>query len=437
MAKVSSFRAHPLRSTAAIANPLNASTLRARRRRPASAAAAYSHALAITGNAQEAESIAATALRRGAHSRIAVIAHARHLALEAAPPADTADVLAPADPRALAVLLAGTRPAVERAIVDAELRYGLDSPSFARVLGIPSQRATSRASAVAQTWRNSLDPALMAWLGPGSCEGLAATLETQGLGPSGHDTITPIATTPVETLAPTGTDFVQPAEALSEASTRLEGATHITVGQLLTAAPHVTEHVRTCEVCSERMRMMTPVRTLVGQLQPEVVPASVALAARASRRRLAGPLPPSIEPRRIDVARARTLVVGAGVLAAVGLGVWGIVDLINNSSDSQAERVARLVDAPAASRLLGTPSVITPKTGTAALANNGNEPILWHATTSAPWLSVSPADGRLLPAQTVSLAVKADASDERLTDASITITGSDGSTQTLKFSPTS
>jgi hypothetical protein len=214
----------------------------ARRHRPSAAAIAYSHALVVTGNPLVAESIAAAALRRGAHSRLAVIAHARHQALEheRRSPANDPDGVAATDLRTLAQQFATTRPALERALVDLDLRYSLDRSSFARVLGLTNNRAEERSAVIADTWRSQLDPAVMAWLGPGSCEQLAGVLTQVRLWPRSADVavVSSIDSTGPVPLLSTGTEGLT-SEPSPDTPPLISA---VTVGALLEAAPTVREH---------------------------------------------------------------------------------------------------------------------------------------------------------------------------------------------------
>lgn len=402
----------------------------ARRRRPGTATAAYSLALAVTGDAGKSTAVAITALRRGAGSRTAVMAHARSESIaKASSKASLNEIVSSSDLRSLADQLASTRPAVERAIVNLELRCGLDTGSFARVLGLTTARALARSRAVAQSWATELDPAMMAWLGPGSCEVLATVLMRESVWPRGADTpmVSSVDTTGPIPILKTGTDgaLIEPIAS--------PVAQPITVGALLAAGPAVYEHTQTCDVCAERLRLLTPVRTLVGQYPLVDVPPLVAEAAHTARRRLPAPLPPSIEPRRLDVAR---LQVPALVITIAVVVIAAAIAIIANSGGgrpSQASRVAKLVNSAPASRLLATPTIITPSVKTAALANNGTQVINWHASSNQPWITLSPSSGRLQPSQSISIAVKASAPTSGVTDATITITGDDGSVQTLKY----
>lgn len=397
--------------------------LRGRGKRPGTPAIAYSLALAVLGQENEAQEVVVGALRKGGRSRVGVIAHARRDALDRADDRRLTDVAGsvPADLRALALQLSGSRSALERAVVDLELRFDLDAPSFARVLGLSHDRARARSASVAEAWVEHLDSAMIAWLGPGSCPKLGSVLDVGGLG---VDAFRP------KTLAATGTDSA--AQVISSSTSEPEASPSVTVGDLLSIAPAVHVHLQGCDVCAPRLRSLTPVRTLVGQRPIDEVPAGIAAVARSARPRVPQPLPPSIEPRRLELARWRTVAATLVVTALAIFGAAGVVRGLTTNEDDKADRVARLVEADPTSRLLGTPTVLTADTRTAALANNGTEPIRWRAQSSAPWLSLRPTSGRLLPAQTVSIGIDLR-SPVPTEGAAVTITGDDGSRQILRY----
>jgi hypothetical protein len=405
-----------------------------RRHRPSAPAIAFSHASTMTFNTTVAESVAAAAIRRGAHSRTAIVAHARHQSLEHArhtPVATSADTPAALDLKTLAMQLAATRPPLERAIVDLELRYGLDPSSFARVLGLTNHRAEQRSATVSQTWADALDPAVMAWLGPASCENLAAVLTEARLWPRSADA--PVVSS-VDSTGPVPVVITDEMNSTTSPDDTSAGFSNITVATLLEVAPSVRAHAASCSTCGERLRMLTPVRTLVGQLPLEIVPQTVAEAAKTAYRRIPTPLPPSIEPHRIDLSRLRVPAFTVAALALVLTTGFILVNRNDDSEPSQADRVAKLVDAAPPSNLLATPSVITSDTRTASLANNSEDPVDWNATANVPWISVRPSTGNLRPTQSVTLALEAEEPAGNHTDADIVITGSDGSRQVLHYS---
>ena len=121
----------------------------------------------------------------------------------------------------------------------------------------------------------------------------------------------------------------------------------INVRSLLNVVPPVLEHSQSCEVCTERLRLLTPVRTLIGQAAVEEVPTRVVEAARNARRRLPAPLPPSIERGRLDYKRLEVPafgVIAAAVVAVVGFGIYQSAN--NEQGPSQASRVRRLCNKP-------------------------------------------------------------------------------------------
>lgn len=378
----------------------------------------------MSGNPALAAQIAVTALKRGAQARTAVLAHARHLSLgEAARTSGAADEPASSELRDLARQMASTRPAIERSVVDLELRYGLDQVTFGRVLGLSAQKAALRSRTVAQVWAANLDPAMMAALGPGACDQLRALLDERGSVPILTQDHTPPHGTPV--VAATGTDGVamEPAPAAT------------TVKSVLDAAPEVLAHAKTCDICEVRLKRMTSVRTLVGQQAPEPVPPLVATAARSARRRLPAPLPPSIEPRSFDIYRFKNLAIALAAIAAAGLVILGGYGAVAGGEASQEERVERLINEAPLSSLLGTPSVIGPDTTTASLANTSDAVVAWNATPNAAWLDVEPRSGTIQPSQSATLRLSVDVPSAGVPDdeASITIVGDDGSRQILKF----
>ena len=157
-----------------------------RRRTPDLADHAYGHCLAVLRTPVAAEEATAVGLRQGGRSLIGVLAHSRYQALHAAAqgtdrPSDASEAdAAPADVSDLAWALAATRPALEVAVVDLDTRHGLRRVGLGRSLGLAPAAAADRATAIAAAWEAELDPALMAWMGPGDCEELGTILEDLG-----------------------------------------------------------------------------------------------------------------------------------------------------------------------------------------------------------------------------------------------------------------
>src|SRR5438105_5519082 len=125
----------------------------------------------------------------------------------------------------------------------------------------PDLAAVADALAVASAGSRTdveLDAALMAYLGPGPCDELAAVLDREGLGEPN-------------------------------------------VERLLAAAPAVAAHVETCEACGDRQRAMVSVRALAADVPAPVEPISAA-----------APTPKAKGPGRIiAVAAVAALVLGA------------------------------------------------------------------------------------------------------------------------------
>jgi hypothetical protein len=403
-----------------------------RRHRPGAATSAYSLALALTGDAQKAETIAIVALKKGAGSRIAVTSHARHECLSAAqsPTTGATDPIRCSDLRELAQQLALSRPPVERLIVELDARLTLDVSSSARVLGLPVDRTKERLQAVSSTWARELDPAMMAWLGPGSCPELASVLRSYAVWPRASDTplISSVDSTGPLPVLRTGTDATLVAPEFEP-----EMPHAVTLEQLLTVAPAVHNHAQGCSVCSERLRLLTPVRTLIGQTPLEEVPPRVVEAARSARRRVPAPLPPSIERRRLDYKRLALPAFGVAATLVIALVGFAAYEATTGNKPSQASRVAKLVKDAPVSHLLGTPTVITPGITTADLADTGDQVVSWNASTNVPWIQLTPISGRLSPSQSVSISVVANPPPTSAGDAVITIKGDDGSVQVLRY----
>ncbi len=279
---------------------------------------AYAHAVALLGPGDAACDVAVAAVHRGGRSRSAVLGHARAAVLasaDAVAPADL-DAIATDDLTELALVLAATRPPLERVVVDLDTRHGLDRGGLGRALGQPAASAESQASEIALAWQQSLDPVLLARLGPGGCDGLAAAL----------------ATTPIDPPDGEAPDEVPPTPSVRD---------------LVALGPAVADHAAGCDACRDRLRSMVSVRTLVGQRPLETAPAAVRSAAAPSRLRRPTPAPPleTVHGTRRWV-RPAALVAGALALALVG----GVVVATVGSSDDEApvEALTRVPDAGSA-----------------------------------------------------------------------------------------
>ena len=327
---------------------------------------------------------AVAALRRAGRSRSSVLGHARYQALsypEPLPPA--ADTPAPDDITELATLLAASRPAAERAVLD--LRARLDRAELGRALGASAASAAERADAIAETWDHDLDPQLMAALGPGDCLDLAAVLADLGL-------------------------------------------THPTLGDLAAAAPAVAAHVAACDMCTDRHRAMVSVRSLVGQPVTDV-PEPVREAARRSRRMRPAQPPPPFEPRR-----RRPLVV-AGVAAAIALAVAAIgatAAALVGGNGGRAGRVADLVRVPAGAQL-----VMVIRGDAVEVTNRTRQRVHWRASTDAAWLRIRPDEGNLEPGASAMLRPRVlRGSPEGALRSLITVAGDDGSAAAAVYTTT-
>ena len=330
-----------------------------------------------------------------------MLAHARFEALRSAVGAagdDPADD-APGDVGALAWALAATRPPVEVAIVDLDTRHGLRRVGLGRSLGLPPAAAADRATSVAAAWETDLDPALMAWMGPGECEELATTLVHSGLRPL---------------LTPAGTPE-GPHRPVS------------TVADLLRVAPAVAEHCEQCEVCADRRRAMVSVRSVLAQTP---LPYAPDVLRAVDRRRIHRPIPP---PPSIDPGPRRWLAwvaAGVAVSVAIGAATLAIVSLSRRGSDGQEKRIEALTKIPpAGSSLVLSPTTVAPGNGRLAIANRSSKAIDWTAQSDMPWLSLTPASGRLEPkASTIVTVTELHTAPEGTVRAEIRVSAGDGST---------
>jgi hypothetical protein len=343
---------------------------------------AYGHALAVLGDAAAAAAAARRGLGRGGRSRLAVLGHTRAAALAGVEPGPVARP-AMASVADVAVALAARRPPVERAVADLDgTRHGLTRGGFARAVGLSPAAAGERAASVASAWAAELDPALLAWLGPGDCAELAAVLG--GVDPADPDA-------------------------------------------LLGLAGAVSGHAEACQACGDRLRAMVSVRSLLGQLPLPEAPAELRAAARAARRR------PPVPPPALGEQRSG-LWVGAALSAAVVLfmaaAVFGAVHVVQSRGRSRDDRVAALTALPSGRQSLAvSSSTFDATTHSLVLTNRSDGSLRWQAAATVPWVSVTPAEGVLAPgaSQPVSVRLSAAAPEGEI-DASLTFTGADGST---------
>ena len=386
---------------------------------------AYAHAVAVLGAGEGALEAALVAVRRGGRSRVAVLGHARAEALLRASEAAAADVDLPIpdDLTDLAVALAATRPALERVLVDLEGRHGLDRTGFGRALGTSTTAAANRSAEVVATWERNLDPVVLARLGPGGCEGLQATLAAATDSPAS-----------LPSGAAEGDPGAVPADGVADADAP-DGSAR-TLRELVALGPAVIDHAAGCSLCSDRLRSMVSVRTLLARRALDPAPAPVRAAAAPSRLRRPAPPPPlEPEPRSRRWLRPVLAVVLASVVAVAG----GAIAAARDDGATERESVEALTRVPASgSVLVASPAVIEGRSPDAVeLTNRSEAPVAWVAVPDAEWLRVSPPDGRLAPGASTSLRlnVVAEAPEGDLRG-SVQITARDGSATVVRLTAT-
>ena len=312
-------------------------------------ASAFGHCLAVVRDEEVATRLAAVAVRRGGRSLGNVLGHARHQALawvERTPPAPV-ELDAGAGPTDVAWALAASRPPLELAMVDLSGRYGLGRAGLGSALGLPPAVAAGRVAAVGQTWDAELDPALLAWLGAGDCDELAAVLE---------------------------------------------GTARTSASELLRLAGDVAAHTAACEACGDRRRAAASVRLLVtGTPLPAPPPPVVAAAGRG---RLQPPHPPPpLEPRRRRVGGWAFACVAAVAIVAGGATAVTRAGGDDGPASPSARALTMLPDARSSLELL--PSELDLTSEEVSLLNTSEADVAWEADADAPWLEVVPASGRL------------------------------------------
>lgn len=238
-----------------------------------------------------------------------------------------------------------------------------------------------------------LDPALMAWLGPGTCAELA-TIVTHAADPDG--------------------------------GTPQEG---VSLARALEVAPEVADHVGGCPACSDRLRAMVSVGELLGrghpsapgEGQPAGGPPAAPVGGRGARRR-GGPFAPS----------AAMAVLAAGAVAgAIAYLAWPSSTPGSPPSHSAVAAISRL---PAGGSSLVLDPVAT-STAVLHLSDVGPRAVSWQAATTAPWLRVTPAGGQLAPGQSVSLALGVVGNQVSGLRATVTVNGNDGSVAAASYRP--
>jgi hypothetical protein len=365
---------------------------------------AYAHACALLGPGEAAMGAALIAVRRGGRSRSAVLGHARHEGLSRAAEAVPTDLdaAAPDDLTDLAAALASTRPPIERAIVDLDTRHDLDRGGLARAIGLSPAGAAARAAAVYLEWQRALDPVVLARLGAGECEGLAAVLSTEQVDAGG-------------------------AEAGDDAT---PGTPYPSLRTLLTAGAGVADHVEGCALCRDRLRSMVSVRTLLGQRPLEEAPAAV--RALASQTRLRRPTPP---PPLVPEPPARRWIRNVATAAAAIVFAVALAGVLAARRNDDGTRIEALTRVPlAGSSLVAEPAVLEySKPTPVQLANRSSKEVHWTAAADVPWLTISPPSGALGPGDSIAVRIAAGpGAPEGDVRASVHLTGTDGSTTVVR-----
>lgn len=319
---------------------------------------AYGHALAMLGNPGAAAEVARLALRRAGRARNLVLGHARHEAVARAALDEPVDIdtlqTVVLDLPALAATLASTRPPEERAALDVRARTGGDLAALGESLGLRPSDAADKCAEIAELWERTLDPALLAFTGPGECDALA------GL------------------LADTTPD---------------------TVAKLLAVAPAVHTHSVDCTLCTDRVRAMVSVRSFFSDAAVEV-PDSVRDASHRDRTKRPSAPPPPLFPtaaaHRPRWATPLRAVAAVAVIAAlpVGFGLW---------NGNSAEPKGALTKVAAATGLRLEAQYGDGYTFDLRLHNDSERVVAFTLSTSADWLRVTPAAGRIEPGASVPL----------------------------------
>ena len=380
---------------------------------------AYAHACAVLGEGEPAVEVAVVAVRRGGRSRWAVLGHGRAGVLARAADATPPDLDAPVpdDLTELAAALASTRPAIERVVVDLESRHDLDLGGFARALGLPVALAGARAAALSADWQQQLDPVVLARLGPGDCEHLAAILDPSSDRP-------PRSSSPGEAQS-------------SETDEAVEAPTP-TLRELIDVGSAVADHAAGCELCGDRLRAMVSVRTLLAQRPVAgLAPSAVRAAAAPSRLRRPTP-PPALEPEPLTRRWLRPVATAAAALLVATTG--GVIAAALRTDDAddrgQVEALTRVPDTGSA--LTVDPSAIEGTTPPPVeLTNHSDVAIEWAAESDVAWLRVAPTDGALEPGATIQLQVGVtSAAPEGPARGAIRISGADGSAAVVRLATT-
>ncbi|MEY2474465.1 MAG: hypothetical protein QOK28_3794 [Actinomycetota bacterium] len=341
---------------------------------------AFGHALAMLGDPDAATDVATSALRRAGRARALVLAHARQQAVTRAAdeePIDVANLQTKVlDLPALAATLASTRPPEERAALDVRARTGGDLVALGDGLGMRPTAAADKCNEIADEWERSLDPALLAFSGPGDCEGL------------GHI---------------------------------LDDAHPETVADLLAVGPAVYAHAQDCTLCGDRLRAMSPVRAFFSGGTAEV-PDDVRAVGHANRRRRPAADPPPLFEMDAPRQRRWPVALAAVVAAALVASVVVIATRDNGNDDVNA-----LTKMPVSNVLALDAPEVEGKVARVHLRNPTDRAVSYRAATSAEWAAVAPRTGRIPAHDAAVLTVTAlDSAPEGDVAATLTVTTSSG-----------
>jgi hypothetical protein len=247
-----------------------------------------------------------------------------------------------------------------------------------------------------------MDPALMAWLGPGPCVELA--------------TIVTVPADPEEGTAPQG----------------------VSLARALELAPAVAGHADGCPACSDRLRAMVS----VGELARREPPGGRASAPPAHGGPADRPAPGSPGDAPVQALRRRRYRVTARAAAGVVLAgaATGAIGYLAWPSSAPSGPTSVRAAVAAISRLPagGSSLVLDPaatSTAVLQLSDVGARTVSWQAATTAPWLRVAPATGQLGPGQSVTLALDVVGNQASGLRATVTVNGHDGSVAAASYRP--
>lgn len=344
------------------------------------AASAFGHCRTMVRDDEVATRLAIVAAHRGGRALATVLGHARHQSLDhlgrhPPPPVVITPGSGPAD---VAWALATTRPALELAVVDLSGRHGLSRAGLGIALRLSPSAAAERVAAIGQTWDAELDPALLAWLGPGECDELAAVLDERSR----------------------------------------DGA-----AELLELCGEVGAHTATCAMCADRQRAMASVRLLV--VGAPLPPPPPTVVAAVSGSRLQPPIPPPALERHRDRLGLPAIAVVVAALVVAGM----VMIVVRDRADERVREASlqALTRLPlTAGSLQLVPATLGLPLGQVTLTNGSGAAVGWQATTDAPWLDVTPERGRLEPGGMQSLRLRGSPPEGEVR-ASLKVSGDDGS----------